>query len=81
MSTACFGCEKEAGAFAVGARLLFVDRIRVGPYAAVAIGANLIMSVVLVQFGVMGLPLHTVGVGRGLGVVLMIAGVTLLAWY
>lgn len=70
-----------AGAFAVVAGLLFVDKIGAGPYAALTIGANLLMSVALDQFGIMGVPLHTIGLWRGLGVVLMIAGVGLIARY
>ncbi len=68
-----------AGAFAVVAGLLFVDKIGAGPYAALTIGANLLTSIVLDQFGIMGLPLHTIGLLRGIGAVLMIVGVALIA--
>lgn len=70
-----------AGAFAVVAGLLFVDKIGAGPYAALTIGANLLMSIVLDQYGLLGLPLHTVGLWRGIGVVLMVVGVGLIARY
>ncbi|MDQ2803301.1 MAG: DMT family transporter [Pseudomonadota bacterium] len=68
-----------AGAFAVAAGLLFVDKIGAGPYAALTIGANLLMSIVLDQFGLINMPVHTVGLWRGLGAVLMIVGVALIA--
>lgn len=68
-----------AGAFAVVAGLLFVDRIGAGPYAALTIGANLLTSVVLDQFGLINLPVHTLSPWRGIGVVLMIVGVVLIA--
>jgi bacterial/archaeal transporter family-2 protein len=70
-----------AGAFAVVAGLLFVDKIGAGPYAALTIGANLVMSMVLDQFGLLRLPVHAIGVWRAIGVVLMIAGVGLIALF
>jgi bacterial/archaeal transporter family-2 protein len=60
-----------AGAFAVVAGLLFVNKIGSGPYAALTIGATLIASVFLDQFGLIWLPLHTIGVWRGIGLALM----------
>src|ERR1700730_1984502 len=39
------------GAVAVVTGLLFVDRVGAGPFAAITVSANLIMSVIIDQFG------------------------------
>ena len=70
-----------AGACAVVAGLLFVDKIGAGPYAALTIGANLIASIALDQFGLLGLPLHEVSLWRAIGAALMLIGIGLIALF
>ena len=67
------------GSFAVIAGLLFVDKVGAGPFAGLTISANLLMSVLIDQFGLFGMPQHTIGLARGLGVALLVAGVGLIA--
>jgi transporter family-2 protein len=66
------------GAVAVVTGLLFVDRVGAGPFAAITVSANLIMSVVIDQFGLVNMPVHTVSPLRALGVALLVGGVVLI---
>ena len=67
------------GSFAVVSGLLFVDKVGAGPFAALTIGANLLMSIAVDHFGLINMPVQTVDPWRALGAVLMIAGVVLIA--
>ena len=69
------------GAVAVVAGLLFVDRVGAGPFAALTVSANLIMSIVVDQLGLLGMPVHGIGLLRALGVVLLIGGVGLITLF
>ena len=69
------------GAIAVVTGLLFVDRVGAGPFAAMTVSANLIMSVVIDQFGLVGLPAHATSPVRALGVVLLICSVGLITMF
>jgi transporter family-2 protein len=69
------------GAVAVITGLLFVDRVGAGPFAAMTVSANLIMSVVIDQFGLVNMPVHTVSLLRVLGVALLIGGVGLITMF
>ena len=51
-----------AGAFAVVAGLLFVDRIAAVRCAALTIDVNLVASMLLDQLDLIGLPLHRISV-------------------
>ncbi|MBV9405419.1 MAG: DMT family transporter [Acidobacteriaceae bacterium] len=66
------------GAVAVITGLLFVDRVGAGPFAAMTVSANLIMSVIIDQFGLVNMPVHTLSFFRALGVALLIGGVVLI---
>jgi transporter family-2 protein len=66
------------GAVAVVTGLLFVDRVGAGPFAAITVSANLIMSVVIDQLGLVNMPVHTVSPLRALGVALLVGGVVLI---
>jgi transporter family-2 protein len=66
------------GAFAVVAGLLFVDKVGAGLFAALLVSSNLIMSVIIDQFGLVGMPQHTTSPLRALGVLLMIGAVALI---
>jgi bacterial/archaeal transporter family-2 protein len=66
------------GAFAVVAGLLFVDKVGAGAYAGLTITANILMSLVIDQFGWFGMAEHPLGPGRLLGAALMVAGIALV---
>ncbi|PPQ30157.1 DMT family transporter [Rhodopila globiformis] len=66
------------GAFAVVAGLLFVDRIGAGPFAGLTITANILMSLVIDQYGLFGMPVHHLNSGRMLGGLLMVIGIVLV---
>ena len=67
------------GAFAVIMGLLFVDRIGAGPFAGLTITANILMSLLIDQFGLFGMEQHSLNVWRILGGALMTAGIVLIA--
>lgn len=67
------------GAFAVVAGLMFVDRVGAGTFAALLITANILMSLAIDQFGMFGIPVHTMSLPRALGGALLVAGVALVA--
>jgi transporter family-2 protein len=70
-----------AGAFAVIAGLLFVDKIGAGPFAGLTITANILMSLVIDHFGLFGIQQHSLNIGRILGGVLMTSGIALIALF
>ncbi len=67
------------GSFAVVTGLLFVDKIGAGPFAGLTITANLVMSLLVDQFGLFGIQQHSLGLGRIVGGALMVAGIALIA--
>lgn len=67
------------GAFAVVAGLMFVDQVGAGTFAALLITANILMSLVIDQFGLFGIPIHPISLPRALGGALLVAGVALVA--
>ena len=69
------------GAFAVVTGLLFVDRVGAGPFAAITVSANLIMSVIIDQFGLVNMPVHALSPGRAIGAALLIGGVALITLF
>jgi transporter family-2 protein len=68
-----------AGAFAVVAGLLFVNRVGAGPLAALTITANILMSLAIDHFGLLRMAPHPVTAWRAAGGALMVAGVVLVA--
>lgn len=69
------------GAFAVVAGLLFVDKVGAGPFAALTVSANLIMSVAIDHFGWLGVTEHAISPLRALGVLVLVAGVALITLF
>lgn len=67
------------GAFAVIAGLLFVDKVGAGAYAGLTITANILMSLVIDQFGLFGMEVHALNTWRVLGGALLVAGIALIA--
>lgn len=67
------------GAFAVIAGLLFVDKIGAGPFAGLTITANILMSLLIDNFGWFGIEQHSLNLWRVLGGALMVGGIALIA--
>jgi bacterial/archaeal transporter family-2 protein len=63
------------GAFAVIAGLLFVNKVGAGAFAGLTITANILMSLVIDHFGLLGVQQHPMSPGRAIGAVLMVAGI------
>lgn len=68
-----------AGAFAVIAGLLFVNKVGAGAFAGLTITANILMSLAIDHFGLFGMEVHAITVWRVLGGLLMVAGIALVA--
>ena len=69
------------GAAAVIAGLLFVGKVGAGAFAGLTITANILMSLVIDQFGLFGMETHALGVGRVLGAILMVSGIALVSLF
>ena len=69
------------GAVAVVAGLLFVNKVGAGPFAGLTITANLLMSLLIDQFGLFGMQVHPLNLWRVLGGTLMVVGITLIALF
>jgi transporter family-2 protein len=68
-----------AGAGAVVAGLIFVNKIGAGAFAGLTISANLLMSVLIDKFGWFGTEVHELSPGRMAGCALMVIGVVLIS--
>ena len=67
------------GAFAVVAGLLFVGKVGAGAFAGLTITANIVMSLLIDQYGLFGMPSHALSIGRMTGAALMIGGIALIS--
>lgn len=67
------------GAFAVVAGLLFVGKVGAGAFAGLTITANILMSLVIDQYGLFGMETHALSMGRMAGAALMVAGIALIS--
>jgi bacterial/archaeal transporter family-2 protein len=67
------------GAFAVVARLLFVNQVGAGAFAGLTITANILMSLIIDKYGWFGMEVHPLGGGRMLGAALMVGGIVLIS--
>ncbi len=68
-----------AGAVAVFASLLLIQKLGAGPVNGVTISANLIASLAIDHFALFGVAQHAMNPWRFAGALLMVAGVTLIA--
>lgn len=66
------------GAFYVAVVTTLVPRLGATLTVGLVVVGQLLLALVLDQFGLLGLPLHPVSVLRGLGVLLLLAGVWLI---
>lgn len=67
------------GAFAVIAGLLFVGKVGAGAFAGLTITANILMSLAVDRFGMFGMDVHELSVGRIAGAGLMVVGIALIS--
>jgi transporter family-2 protein len=67
------------GAVAVYAGLKLVGQVGAGTYTALNVTAALIMSIAIDHFGLLRVEAHSCSMGRVVGAMLMIAGVTLIS--
>lgn len=67
------------GAVAVVAGLLFVGKVGAGSFAGLTITANILMSLVIDRFGLFGMDVHPLSLGRIGGAALMVGGIALIA--
>ncbi len=70
-----------AGAFAVVAGLLFVNKVGAAVFGGLTITANILMSLAVDQFGLFGMEQHSLNLGRIAGGALMIAGIALISLF
>ena len=68
-----------AGAFAVVAGLLFVNKVGAAVFGGLTITANILMSLAVDQFGLFGMEQHSLTLGRIAGGALMVAGIALIS--
>ncbi|MDP4005020.1 DMT family transporter [Methylobacterium sp. NEAU K] len=68
-----------AGAVAVFAGLLFVDKVGAGAFNGLLITANLFTSIAIDHFGWLGMKRCRAGIGRLIGAVLMAGGIVLIS--
>ena len=68
-----------AGAVAVFAGLLFVDKVGSGTFNGLLITANIAASLAIDHFGLLGMPIHQMSSMRALGTALMVAGIALIS--
>jgi transporter family-2 protein len=67
------------GAVAVIAGLLFVGTVGAGAFAGLTITANIIMSLIIDKYGMIGMTVQDLAPGRIAGAVLMVAGIALIS--
>jgi bacterial/archaeal transporter family-2 protein len=67
------------GSFAVIAGLLFVDKVGAAIFGGLTITANLVMSLLIDNWGLFGMPVHSLNIWRVVGCALMIAGIALIS--
>lgn len=67
------------GAFAVVAGLLFVGQVGAGTFGGLTITANILMSLIIDKYGLFGMSVHELSMGRITGAVLMVAGIGLIS--
>ncbi len=70
-----------AGAFAVVCGLLFVNKVGAALFGGLTITANILMSLVIDQYGLFGMEVHHLNLGRIAGGLLMVVGITLISWF
>ncbi|HYQ82370.1 MAG TPA: DMT family transporter [Anaeromyxobacteraceae bacterium] len=66
------------GAFYVTAVIVLAPRLGVATTIAVVVGGQMLSAVAIDHYGLFGVPLRPVSAARGLGAVLLVAGVVLL---
>ena len=67
------------GAFAVVAGLIFVNQVGAGAFAGLTITANILMSLIIDNYGWFGMEVPPLSLGRMAGAVLMVGGIALIS--
>lgn len=67
------------GAVQVYAGLSFVNKVGAGPFMGFTVTAALITSIVIDHFGLFRMDVHPLNIGRILGGLLLVGGITLIA--
>jgi transporter family-2 protein len=67
------------GAVQVYAGLTLVQKVGAGPFVGFTVTAALVTSIAVDHFGLLRMPVHPVSLGRVIGALLMIGGITLIA--
>ena len=75
----CLGRSGLVGAVQVYAGLTLVNKVGAGPFVGITVTAALIASILIDHFGWFRMDQHPFNLWRGLGAVLLIGGVTLIA--
>jgi transporter family-2 protein len=68
-----------AGAVAVFGGLVLVDKVGAGPFNGLLITANILTSLCIDQFGLLGMQTHAQGAPHWIGAALMVGGIALIA--
>ena len=66
------------GSLAVICGLLFMDKVGAGPFAGLTITANILMSLLVNNYGMIRMEQHSLNLWRILGGALMVAGIALI---
>jgi len=69
------------GSLAVVAGLMFVNKVGAGAFAGLTITANIIMSLLIDNWGLFGMEVHALNLWRIIGAVLMVGGIALVAMF
>ena len=67
------------GAFAVVAGLIFVGQVGAGTFGGLTITANILMSLIIDKYGLFGMTVRELSLGRIAGAILMVAGIALIS--
>ena len=72
---------KALRAVAVFAGLVLIDKVGWGAFNGLLITANIVVSLAIDHFGVLGMPVHRMGSMGALGAALMVAGIAPISWF
>ncbi len=67
------------GSLAVVCGLIFVDKVGAGAFAGLTITANILMSLLIDNYGMFGMEQHSLNLWRIVGGTLMVGGIALIA--
>ncbi|MFV0522232.1 MAG: DMT family transporter [Mangrovibacterium sp.] len=74
-------CGGVLGALFVSSMIFSIPQIGVSTALAASIGGQLIAAVIIDHFGFFGLNIHTISLGRIMGIILLLVGIFLIQRY